>query len=1815
MSEYLKNIVNEVYRLADAKLFALAFVRLRFLLKELHEWWAIQRCEELETLCGQMLKYSLGDYEDLDRGKIIAQLQVDICELADDIVDAIELRKLHFEKTNTQSINLKSELLGEGLVFDDERSKALVDLFRSVWLNGRLKAEDRRELIAFVENKNIDLPFVNRDANEKGSSETISFANGETMSFTYCIDEWAGGEHRLIVEGWNGTSWNELLNENIRTQTSGKNFSVGVQSYSQIRFTRKAYKGATNVDAGKKTIKVTGIKITRIISMSASPNPLSCSLTAIGETSDAKQISVDYSNIGVTQIVSSTNTTDFTLTPKQNGFDNCYGIATYDVVFHPKGTIGGDRSTTITIAGRESGSNSNKKSVTITVNGRAKGFPEQNWNGSTEFYVDETIDLASLWWTSNSEKAPSYAIEEFVAEDETGVDPVLNGTSIKLTGSGKLTVKIIQDASETYSALSTTQEITIKKYPSNFKWLLGDPLDCYVDDWCEESVLFSRLSDAPMTITSSNTNAVVYQDGKFTAVGAGEAAITVEQGKHYKWEEFTSTYTIRVNKYDMSASLVRGDAVLNELISNAINVSHGLQDYRVESKNPGIAEYLDGNKIQTYHTENIAQFRVTRDEDRKYKGLDVTLDLNVKKSGEVCYLVENKTASAKYELGNTGESFSEEVFTLNGKGDVLNFEYRIDNNNDADYWHYLTAQYSTSDNGDDFSDITGSTISSRESDWSSKVTITIPDNAKRLRFKRTSEWWGTKNFQIRNIYVTRKKELDHQVAGNVLVLDPVNIGQTSQKSFNLKWSTCADEIVLVSDNDLFELNTTSINASNGGGNTNIQVTFKGSTTPGVYQAFISIYDRTQVEHLTVTCEVKDKLNTTIHYTGAYQYSEGHDCLTGLFYVQDEVPNVVEGAVVKLSSSNEDILEICEDRTSFIPHCGGEVTLTATYEGDEYRAGATWEGTIIVANCTQKIEWNQNFKNYIADVNGLINEPRTLTAEAIPTNFNITYELDAAAEEFADLVEIDGVWSLVVTGVGTGHIIAHAPEGEYNKQMYDATSVMHEIRVRKEGEKCNTDSTYISKEIALSKVLSWFYDDEITIPLENRPYERMEFYTHVNSNSYNNDLTVSFSTDGGQTWVYPITYTDIPDSYDWNQPYLYENIPSGATHVKFRTTSTACTYINMMKMVQKSYLTSVDEIRVKETGINMPFEETFTVNYSDVNIIQYSVSNEYGMDLTITPMSEINNDCGDWGTYDFRLTGTCTRPIAKDENIVEYITLSTSDGAKVTIPVYILSNTFYFDIQDGNWTETTNWTFQGTTTHGKLPDIYHPVVISKVATIVAAEGTYEGYAYGATIDENGRVAIKSNGGLTVGVGGVVGAADGAFTIDNTPTGAGFLKVDPSAANKPSANVTINYTTAAYNSGNPRDEIWQYMGAPGEGMDIVEHEDKTLIYHWNEEKGWEKQVDEKLMPFAGYVFTQNKDKTKASFEITATPIIADKTINLTCTPEGMRGGNVFANSYLAPIDVANIDPQNDLVGVDPIFYLFNSGSWNQWQSEGGKDHMNYGVSPGQYYAITPGSASMIDANIDQTTIPPMQGVYVVANKNGAQIKLDYAKHVYGTEASNRPMRAPEMRDENFKRVRLQVNSQNSGADRMYVIQHEDATKGYDYGYDAKNIAAEDQVNIYTSEQGGEMEISVSDKIDSTYIGINAGSDSEYRLRITSVVGEKLLLKDLETETVVAVEDEVEYTFSATPKSVNNKRFLLIDQMHAAEIEDLVKVYIYDNVVHVLEAPKDSDMAVYAVGGMMMAHYAMGEAPCSIELSGLPTGVYVVRIADKAVKFVCK
>ena len=608
------------------------------------------------------------------------------------------------------------------------------------------------------------------------------------------------------------------------------------------------------------------------------------------------------------------------------------------------------------------------------------------------------------------------------------------------------------------------------------------------------------------------------------------------------------------------------------------------------------------------------------------------------------------------------------------------------------------------------------------------------------------------------------------------------------------------------------------------------------------------------------------------------------------------------------------------------------------------------------------------------------------------------------------------------------------------------------------------------------------------------------------------------------------------------------------------------------------------------------------DYSDIDsrpLKTVNASNEEVRDITYEIINGTDLAAFDNGMFYIKGTGEI-RIRAYHNGDAEYKPVELIKDIKITS----MSPTFV-GTTNQLWATTSNWV-----------NSIKPESLGDFAVILAPVTIAEDVsASGLQIASAGAIHITAKGGLTVGKGGIVGAIDGSITIDNTPEGAGFLRVDPTTDNKP-AKVTVNYTTEAYNSGNPRDEVWQYMGAPGSNMQMSDAE-KTTIYHWDEVKGWVKQSGASLTPFVGYAFTQNKADS-ATFTVIATPIIPTEVqeIELTVTPTGMGGSNLFVNSFLAPIDLATFTGDEFVGEVDETFYLFNSGSWTQWQNQGGSDEMNYGVSPGQYYALSTKGASLIDAQYDQTTIPPMQGVYVIARGNGAKIKLDYAKHVFNAEASNQPMRAPQRTSDDFKRVRLQVNSENSGADRMYVIQHDACTAGYDNGYDARNMAVSGQVGIYTHEVEGQMEISVSSKIDSTYIGFRAGSDSEYTLRMTSVVGEELYLKDLSEDLLIPVVDGQDYTFSATPNSVNDNRFLLLDQKSgvATDIEE-VQVYIHDNMVHVMEAPENSSLVIYTIGGVAVANYSIGSAPCTIDLCGLPTGVYVLRINDKAYKFVCK
>lgn len=1477
----------------------------------------------------------------------------------------------------------------------------------------------------------------------------------------------------------------------------------------------------------------------------------------IGAADETKQVTVDWSNTSaLTYTITGTGTSQFSCAITNNASAGKYGTATITITYKHKEV--NTHTATLTLSNGESISLSG---TTLDRYDAVLDWTIANVDNSTqgEYHVDDSATITDAYTLKN-----------------------------KTTG----------------NAISLPVNFTIKTH--------------------SRSSIYQEDGDG-----NYDNDVLSIESGVLKAKNAGVATITASFAGNSEYKPFTKELTLTIKKHDLKAFIVQSTAVWNEIINNPFYLTDGLSSFNVgKSSDVNVATYDANTKeIQTYFTNGTASFQITRPEDYKYNKLDKTLSLEVQPAGGCDVLNATEEVSLEYSVFWEDRIYEPTSFT--GIPNELTFyTYKTAGTavGDIEVQQYVNNKWiAVKDHSNNDVKIDATTSYKKYGPY------TLDESATKMRFYNG---YGSYIRYFKNVQVTRKTYL--RPSTTELTLPQTNIGKSSEKTFDLSWSTCSNDIKLVSNNDLFEVGTTQINTTAHTGTTNnILVRFKGANEPGTYSAVITIYDQSQSKEVHVSCNVKDRLTTKIVYTGESQYSEAHDCIKGLFSVIDnETGNTITGANIVLTSSNNNILEIC-DNAGFMPHCGGPVTLTANYAGDEIYAPAEWSREIIVANCYQTIDWEQDFRQFIAAEDGTISQRIELTAKAVPTDFAITYELDEAAKTFARLEKQNGQWFLVIFGVGTGHIIATSPAGTFETKYYDETSLMHEIRVHKWGEKCNTDEILTTHEVTLSEVLIWLPAEKV-FTLEGRPYARLEFYSHVSNESLNNDLTVSFSTDGGSTWTNSKTFNDIPKTYNWNTPYVHDNIPEGANRVKFSTNSTTNTYFNMVKMVQKTYLEpNVTEIRIDDAIVNQPFSREFKVKYSDIPLLQYVISDSHDLGLKLTSIPAIANDCGDWGEYTFTLIGESPYP---QENVTETITFYTSAGDEVKIPVTItatLSKPFYFNVQDGDMAVSSNWTYNGSNTHGLLPDKRFPIIVSQAMTINEGELV----AYGVTIEDGGSVNIQPKGGLTLHAGGFTNVTENNFEVQNNKEGAGYVRVSKyfKKLGGQMPKMKVHFTTKAnMKNGGNKDAAWQYIGAPGAEtqMQVV---NTSTLYLRSEEKGWVRQWDNNasLTPFAGYAFTQ---KDQPSIDFTPRLVTDNQIITLTYTEGGMKGDNLWANSYMAPIDIKKLGKEDFSGAVDQIVYLYNCGSWNEWN----KDQSAIQTAeelPGRYYAIPVGSARALDATYDQTVIPPMQGVYMVAKSGGGSLTLNYEKHVWNCESNemNRALRIAGKRtaEEDYLssilRIRLQINSQNSGADRMYLIQDSTCTANYDNGFDAPKQMTDGLLNLYTNEACGKMEISATDNIDGIYLGFAAGEDEVYTMTFTSLIGEDLYLYDVEQDTLVGMANGEIYEFAAAAKSTNDMRFQILvnpdlsDYLPNGGNGDGVTTDIYDvqtqqlwvqdKKVYIAYASANSTLEVYTISGVAVAKYAIGYAPCTLDLSNMPTGVYMLRLNDTVYKFVCK
>ena len=493
---------------------------------------------------------------------------------------------------------------------------------------------------------------------------------------------------------------------------------------------------------------------------------------------------------------------------------------------------------------------------------------------------------------------------------------------------------------------------------------------------------------------------------------------------------------------------------------------------------------------------------------------------------------------------------------------------------------------------------------------------------------------------------------------------------------------------------------------------------------------------------------------------------------------------------------------------------------------------------------------------------------------------------------------------------------------------------------------------------------------------------------------------------------------------------------------------------------------------------------------------------------------------------------------------------------------------------------SNWT--------KWPAADDDVLINAPMKIEGAEMKVKSLTINWVRGEKGlpAVTVAPNGGLTVGEGGIDGAVKDNLLLKAGSEGetkgqTGFLRIHPNSAElMPEVTVEM-FSIGYYDKSSDEENIaaWQYVGSPVVMTNLAKTVfTRSWIYSYVEsEDSWVNNRSTLVMqPFVGYATTQYDSADGKLMVYKGDLVENDKeyTLNLDFT-DTEHGCNVLANSFTAPIDITNFEESDFSEGVNPIIYLYNTGSRKDAES----DTKNVSTdAPGQYVAIPVNNAAAMKAAYEYpTVIAPMQG-FCIKTQNEGTVTLNYDRLVWGGDYDknpNTPMRSPKKAIDLSTLGSLCVTiSANGWSDNLYMLESESYEKAYESGYDAPKMNS-GAFNVFAVEGENRLAVDATNNMVGTYIGVRAGEDATYTLTFTHVLsGHELLLIDKETEQEIEIYEGLVYTFNVEPNSVITERFQLSERAKEPEIEittaaeqvkksnTKVRKFIKDNQLYILK-----------------------------------------------------
>ena len=889
---------------------------------------------------------------------------------------------------------------------------------------------------------------------------------------------------------------------------------------------------------------------------------------------------------------------------------------------------------------------------------------------NTSFTTPSSSNTADFYYTIKHELSTSVnnGTNVISYDPSTGAIQPLNA--------GKATITFINKSTTTHEYAEESFIINVSKKTPSFNcgtsMNVDENLSCTYTNTSANTPTANSSDNFYYVISNNtptgNTNGsdtpeaiLTFSENKIYGKNAGTATITFYQKETYKYTAASKTIEVTVKKYPNSISCSWGSWTKTLNFEKGSNITFSSNN-DLTSITPIVVTQTSGAENATYYPapDNViygsynnnasATWSVSQAENYKYVAATTqTLTVNVAKDADPgcdITLFTALTGSSKkvsetdqsngFDLGGVGVKLSLYIKTNGLVGNDANLYTRTATSD----WTYLQE------------------VSAPLGGECDINNIALPPGTTHIKFTKGGDI-GTDDPYIKDIVVTRTHYFDIENAGGTAIttLDmPQNTptGNVKTATFYIDYSTCADKIKLVSSHDRIKFtanNSTTYEFSttpNHYGRQAIEVSYTSPSEAEELHETITIFTPYDNKVLNINAETIGKLATYIHYIGdaSYPVDAENIAASALFEVRDANNALVPNATIILASNSEKA-PIAENKVN--PECGGNVTITASYSGDDaHEAAQDLNQTITIARLEDEVKIMLPSIMVVGDEYDLSN---FVTAKSAT---NITF-----LSSNTSIVDFEN-GKLVVKSKGSGSATVRATSA--GNCIYNPGEEEIELTIRELTDPCNSlllDSVHKANLGAYSGytlrnpkkyVIADGPMDILTYKVWKYTAATQDIHIWLTSKDYT-DANAGFNAE--EDIIEEIVYlsTELPTSKDAaingtidmkvgdrpNTKYIF----AFAADVNYILPGTLYKYISNVKITQQCYLTgSTSSLSMPTVTACETAKAEFTVDYSDVGPIR--LTSNAGDRLTYevwkngVKIDDFDNNCGDYGTYTIKL---------------------------------------------------------------------------------------------------------------------------------------------------------------------------------------------------------------------------------------------------------------------------------------------------------------------------------------------------------------------------------------------------------------------------------------------------------------------------------------------------------------------------------------------------------------------------------------------------